>query len=252
MSLTWNTVIRQAAVKINALGTAAATPAATAASLQTVYATVPLTVVNFASSIFSFGAIKDACINAESGLVNAIANSANHPWREVLTSQTSALAYGDSIPSTDSGGTNQIIGMRGSVIDSDSGEPCTENQLEQIRDRVVNPNSMWLTTVYWYAINDARIYHTLDSVVIDVCTYTRPSSDALSLTANVTLPDVLAPAYVDGALMELVRDDEFMAQGEKFGGIYNAWLGAIQQGLTSVNPATMIAQSQVKGAASAV
>lgn len=243
MAVTWNTVLRQAATKINALAIAG-TPAATPADLQTAYATVPLTSANFASAIFPFGAIKDALINAESELVNAIASTANHPWRKVLLSQTDALAYGDLIPSTDSGGSNLIVGMRGAVIDSDSGEPCTENQLEQIRDRVINPNSMWKIAVYWYAINDNRIYHTVDSVTIDVCTYTRPASDSLDLSTDIALPDPIAPAYVDGALAELVRDDEFLEQGARFGGLYQAWLTAIKQGLTSVDAATTVIQSE--------
>ena len=131
----------------------------------------------------------------------------------------------------------------GAVVDVATGEPCTLNQLEQIRDRVYNPNNMWKIPVWWYAINDQRIYHTVTNVTIDVCTYARLSADSLNLAANILLPDSISPAYSDGALMQLCRDDEFLSQGQYFGQEFNKWLTAIRQGLTAIDSATDVIQN---------
>lgn len=215
--------------------------------LQTSYTTNPLTQAEIAilqDSPIPLTALTDAVLNAESGLVMAVAGTGNHPFRQSLIDQTIALSYGDRIPVTGSTGAKVVGEVYGAVIDVASSEPCTENQLEQIRDRVLNPNNLWLITVYWYAINDRRIYHTVSTVKIDVCVYDRPDALTLVLTTAIALPDVLVPAYVDGALMELSSSDRFANKGEKFGSIYSGWISAIKQGMNSVDSATKIIQSQ--------
>lgn len=200
---------------------------ATPALLETSYSTVPLTSSNFESSILPFTNLKDKMLNAEARLVTAIAYQANHPYRAPLTSQTSALTYGLVIPSTDSGGTNKIIGVYGAVRDSSSGDVLLKGNLSQIRARVTNPGTMFLVDTGLFAIVDRRIYHTTTSVVLDVVTYTRPVADSLTLTNNVMLPDDAAPAYVQGMLEECIRDDEFMAQGQRFGSMFDKWVGRV-------------------------
>lgn len=232
---TYNTVLRQIAIAVNAL------TGAVAATLETSYATVPLTSANFQSSILPFTRLKDAMLNSEAALINTVLSTAEHPWRASFTSQTAPLAYGALIPATNAGA-SVIVGSRGAVRDSVSGEPCTKNELEQIRDRVINPNGMWKIEVFWYAVDDQRIYHTRSNVVVDVCTYARPVADSLVLTSNILLPDITVPAYVDGALMECVRDDEFMAQAERFGGMFNAWQNAIKAGLTTIDATSKVDQ----------
>jgi len=232
VATTYSTILRQVGVLSGSLR------GEQIEGVETSYIVNPITKAEIAiKSPFAYTQLLDAILNAEAQLSAAIASTANHEWRQILGDVTAALTYGQLIPSTGSGG-NQIIGMRGAVRDSSTFEPCTENQLEQIRDRVLNPNGMWKIPVYWYAINDRRIYHTVDSVIIDVCTYARPSALSLSLSTTIALPEVLAPAYVDGALMEL--DDKF----SRFGGVFTAWVQAIKQGNTSVNTATTVIQSE--------
>ncbi len=218
MATTYNTCLRQIAVSVNAVtGT-------TPALLETSYSTVPLTSSNFQSSILPFTSLKDKMLNAQGKIITAAAYQGDHPYRAYLTSQTSALTYGALIPSTDSGGTNQIIGVYGTVRDNSGSNILTKGNLSQIRARVTNPNTMFLVDVPLYAIDDRRIYHTTTSVVIDVVTYTRPSADSLTLTSNILLPDDAVPAIVNGALEECMRDDEFLTQAQRFGGVYEQWL----------------------------
>jgi hypothetical protein len=227
MATTFNTVLRQIALSVNAI------TGATPALLQTSYATVPLTSSNFQSSIFPFLGLIDKMLDAEAELVTTVASTGNHPYRSALISQTASLAYGDLV-STNSSGT-PIIGDIGDVRDVDTGQPLTKNELRQIQDRVINPGNMWLISVWWYALSDRRIYHTVDNVVIDVIAYTRPNADALSLTTNIALPDDAVPAYVSCALMACIRDDEFMAQGARFGDQFTQWVSSVKSGYESIN-----------------
>jgi hypothetical protein len=230
---TYNDVLRQAALAVNALvGT-------TPADLESAYSTNPLTSINFGSAVIPQTKLIDAVLSAEAGLVMAVLSTGDHPWRESFRDATAPLAYGDPIPAVGAGG-GTVVGIYGAVRDSTSGEPCTRNELEQIRDRVINPNGMWKIDVFWFAINDRRLYHTRTAATIDVCTYNRPNALTLDLTGNILLPDVLVSAYVDGALAECVRDDEFVEQAGLFGGMYTAWINGIKSGLTSVDPTTKI------------
>jgi hypothetical protein len=230
---TYNDVLRQIALAVDALvGTIPA-------DLETTYSTNPLTSADFGSAILPFTKLKDAMLSAEAGLAMAVLSTGDHPWRESFRDATAPLTYGDPIPAVGVGG-GTIVGIYGAVRDSTSGEPCTRNELEQIRDRVINPNGMWKIEVFWFAINDRRLYHTRTAATIDVCTYDRPDALTLDLTADILLPDVLVPAYVDGALAECVRDDEFAEQAGLFGGMYTAWINGIKSGLTSVDPTTKI------------
>ncbi len=233
MATTYNTCLRQIAVAINAI------TGATAATLEASYATVPLTSANFQSSILPFTALKDKMLNAQGKIITAVAYQGDHPYRAFLTSQTSALTYGALIPSTDSGGTNQIIGVYGAVRDNSGSNILTKGNLSQIRARVANPGTMFLVDVPLYAIDDRRIYHTTTSVVIDVVTYTRPSADSLTLTSNILLPDDAVPAIVNGALQECIRDDEFMAQAQQFGNTFQQWMA------TALNTGSVDSTSQV-------
>lgn len=230
---TYNDVLRQVALAVDALvGTIPA-------DLEATYSTNPLTSSSFDSAIIPQTKMIDAMLSAEAGLVLAVLSTDNHPWRAAFLDTTATLAYGDPIPAVGAGG-GTVVGAYGAVRDASSGEPCTRNELEQIRDRVINPNSMWKIDVFWYAINDRRLYHTRTGAVVDVCTYDRPDALTLDLTTDILLPDVLVPAYVDGALAECVRDDEFVQQASLFGGMYTAWINGIKQGLTSVNPSAQI------------
>ncbi len=221
MSASYSSVLRQIGLAVNAL------TGATASALQTTYATSPVTSSLFQSTIFPFTNLIDKMLNAQGKIVTAVAYQGDHPYRAFLTSQTSALTYGALIPSTDSGGTNQIIGVYGAVRDNSGSNILTKGNLSQIRARVLNPGTMFLVDVPLYAIDDRRIYHTTTSVVIDVVTYTRPSADSLVLTTSILLPDDAVPAIVNGALEECVRDDEFMAQAQKFGGMFSDWVGSM-------------------------
>lgn len=228
MAVSYNTLLRQLATTLNAFG-----DATTPSALNAVYDSVPLTEGNFTaqtgSAMFSFNFMKDKILNAQEGLIFAIASTADHPFREVLLSATDPLAYGDLI-GTDSAGL-PVIGVYGAVYDEDDSEPCTLNEIEIIRLR--HQASWMVLSVYEYAILDKRIYHTRADVIVDVCAYDRPDTDALDLTDNIILPDVLGEAIVDGAVAMCFTDDEYLEQGGRGGQLYSAWIAAIKGGQTA-------------------
>lgn len=215
---TYNDCLRQIALAVNAI------TGATASTLESSYVTTPLTVANFQSSILPFTNLKDHMLNAQGRIITAAAYEGNHPYRAALTSQTAALSDGDEVIMD--AASVAIIGVWGAVRNQD-GDLMTEGNLSQIRARNLNPGTMFLVDTALWARDDVRIYHTATTATIDVVAYSRPSAVSLSLSANILLPDDAVPAIVSGALEECVRDDEFIAQAQKFGGMFSDWVGSM-------------------------
>lgn len=225
MSTIYNTILRQIALSVNSI------TGATSSSLEASYSTVPLTSANFQSSILPFTNLKEHMINGVSKIITMAANDGNHPYRAALISQTDALGYGDEV--TVNASAVPIIGVWGAIRDEDSGQVLTKANLSQIRARVTNPNDLFLIDVFWWARDDVRVYHTADNVIIDVVAYARPDADSLDLTATMPLPDDAVPACVQAAQEECIRDDEFMAQGARFGEMFTKWVDMVRsQGST--------------------
>lgn len=228
MALSYNTVLRQIAITVNAL------VGARPATLETTYETIPLTDANFQSSIFPFSYLKDKMLNAQESLFMALASTATNPLRRFIESQTDTLAYGDQI-STNAAGL-PMVGAYGAVRDSENGQILTLNEVEDIQARNINPNSMFKLAVYQYAIVGDRIFSTRTGVIVDVCAYERPDADSLDLTSDILLPDLLGPAMVQGAIAESYRDDEYLEQAVVARAIYSQWISALQQGMAQIQP----------------
>ncbi len=216
---TWNTLLRQLSVSVNAV------TGATPALLEASYSTVPLTSANFQSSILPFTNLKDHMVNGVFKIISLAANQGNHPYRAALISQTSALSDGDAV--TVNSASVPIIGVWGTVRDQDN-NVMTKGNLSQIRARNLNPGTMFLVDTSLWARDDTRIYHTATTVTIDVVAQARPNVDALVLTATMPLPDDAVPVCIQAAQEECIRDDEFMAQGARFGEMFTKWVQMVQ------------------------
>jgi hypothetical protein len=206
-SCTYHELLAGCAITVNALvGT-------DPVELQTTYSSRPLTDEMFNSSIWPMNAIRDRILNAEQRLAQDIASVGNHPWRANLISQTRALFSGENMPATDVDG-KSIIGIYGAVLDGD------------------NPTIMPL---YNYVMDGNGIIHTRNTVIVQVCVYDYATQQAaFDADETMLLPDALAPALIAGGVAGLVRDDEFMAQGQFYAQIFNSAEQAIRSGLTSV------------------
>lgn len=228
MSVTWQRVLAETALRVNAL------TGATATNLETAYTTSPLTTSQFQSTIFNYASVVDACLNAEEQLAWAIADTGDHPWRQYLAAVTADQADKATLPSISSG-SKPIVGIWGAVVDSSNSIVCSQMPLDMIRRRVANAGSVYVCPVYWYNITGGRIEHTRTNVKVECCIYSRSdSATTLASNGNITLPDALMHAYVCGALSLLIRDDEFVDQAKQYNAYFNRAIDSIRKGLTTV------------------
>lgn len=231
MSVTYNVILAETALRINAL------TGATAANLQTAYVTSPLTTTQFQSTIFNFQSVKDAILDAEGRLAWAIADTGDHPWRQYIASTTANQATTSTLPST-STGSKPIIGIWGAVVDATDSIVCSQMPLDMVRRRVANAGTAYVCPVYWYNITGGRIEHTRTNVKVECCIYSRSDqSTSFDANGNILLPDGLAQAYWCGALATLMRDDEFTDQANKYSAYFDGAIQSIRGGLTSVQGA---------------
>lgn len=224
----YNSILRQIAVTVNAL------VGAQPATLQATYATVPLTSVNFQSSILPFGYLVDKMLNAQEALFMALASTTVNPLRPTIESQTDPLTYGAQVTVNAAG--LPVVGAYGAVRDSETGRVLTLEEIENIQMRVINPNTMFKVPVYQYAFVGDRVFPTVDEVIVDVCAYERPDADTLDLESDILLPEVLGPAMVQGAISECYRDDEYLDQSGRAGEFFSRWIQGLQAGMAQIQP----------------
>lgn len=228
MATTWTIIQRQVAARLNAI------EGAQSSTAESNYATNPITSTQIDSARFPFTMISDACLQAEAMIAQAIANTANHPWRRLIAGTTSNIAHEGALPSTSSGGL-PILGALGNVRDATDGTPCTEKPLEIITMRVENPGSFWTLPVYFYKIDDGRVFHTRTNVVIDCCIYDGAAARSdLEANGNIKFPDTAVPAYVAGALASALKDEEFVTQAQYYQQVFDTMLQVYAGGLTSL------------------
>lgn len=230
MAVALHTILREAAIRTNAL------VGASAAVLEATYATLPLTSASFQSTIFPFTAYLDQETASIARFANAISETGNHPWRSFVGfTVTNTLASGDAMPSVGSNG-DPIVGIYGSVLDADDQTiVCTEYPDQVIRRRNLN-SSIWTIPVYGFKMSGDGITHTRpNGVVVQVCTFNWNTVAALvSANGNLPLPDSLANAICYDMIGALVRDDEFTAQAQIFRSYADNVEATIRQGLTSI------------------
>lgn len=198
--------------------------------IQASYNATPLTQAELGEGPYSLTQLKDCLLEAEEQLANAIANVGGHPFRSYILSFTAALSNGDVMPSTDMNGVS-IIGIYGSVLDgADQTFICTEWPTEIIR-RWMRMQTYYKSSLYGYALDGNGITHTRDSVVVQVCVYSRSNQETeLEANNDMLLPDVLENALVCGGVSMLAGVDNAPMYRQYF----NDTIAAISRGLTSV------------------
>lgn len=238
MSYTYHTLLAATGLRINALGNVDLSQfnATDAAGLQVVYTQHPLTNEMFGSSIFPFNSIRDAILNAEQKLCQAISRSTDRVLRSYIRSQTTALNSGAELPKLDVNGV-EIIGNFGAVIDvNDPDLLCTRQPVAVIRRRLQSPD-LYLISGAQYALDGTRIIHTQTQVVLECCVYNQTQQQQrFDADEAILLPDVLAEAYINGALAMLVRDDEFTAQAQIFAGYFTTTLATLAPAQMEAQP----------------
>lgn len=229
MGVPYNDIIRQVAVRINAL-----TNGTLPTALEAAYVISPLTAADVAeSSIFPFTAIKDSVLLAEQKLSQTIADVRDHPWRAYLVSQTEPLANRANQPAQDENGIS-IIGVYGDIFDSADNRQLFAQPAEVIERRLATP-ALWKIPVYHYALTGDSIIHTRPNVRIQVCVWDYLDRQAaIDANDDMLLPDVLAQAIVCGAIAILCRDDEWLNQAKVYAEYFADTITAIKRGATTL------------------
>jgi hypothetical protein len=230
MPISYHDLAASTGVRISALD------GSDAPALQITYSKRPLTDADFQSTIFPFDAIRDAILNAEQKLCQAIGKSTDRVLRSYIGSQTVALVSGDELPTLDENGVN-IIGDFGAVVDSSNPAIlCTRMPLKVVERRNLAP-ALWLLGGAIYAMDGTRIIHSQAGVVLECCVYDGATqTTAFDQDSTILLPDTFAEAYINGALAMLMRDDEFIDQAGRFATYFATSLAAIPAGQMEAQP----------------
>jgi hypothetical protein len=236
VSVSYNTIIAEVALKINAI--AGAIPS----TLQANYIVSPLTTTEVVSSIFPLASIRDAILDCEGRLAWAIADVRNHPFRQYFSEQTDTLLSPVTLPAVSNVPT-PIVGVWGEVTADANGTICSEKSLDEVRRaaRMISAGQS-VVPIYWFNITGGKIEHTVTAGVrVTCCVYDRNAQlTELNANGNILLPDSLAQAYVCGAVATLVRDDEFTTQSQIYAEYFKNALDNIAKGLTSVDSAPQL------------
>lgn len=170
----------------------------------------------------------DMLTGVENEMATAVASNENNVLRSVLQ-DISTVTSGNRIPSTGDGG-GSIIGVWGQVRDADSGIELTPGLHEdEIRAIVNGPSGLFKSSLYSYALRPPRIYATVTSLEIDVCSFNY-STRAAAIAANGSLLfQQCQNAYFDGLMSQLKNQDAaYTSLSNEYEKPYQMWLAAQQ------------------------
>jgi hypothetical protein len=220
MSLTSSVIIRQAYIRIGAwLGTSA--------EINPQYNTD----TNFeqvVSESFPPQSMWDMLTGVENEIATAVANDQDNVLRSVIQ-DIATVTSGNRVPSTGDGG-GSIIGVWGQVRQAGTGIELTPGLHEdEIRAIVNGPTGLFKSTLYSYAFRPPRIYATVPSLVIDVCTFDYATRAAAIAANEALLFQQCQDAYFYGLMSNLSNEDSnYTALANMYKPLYAEWLAGQQ------------------------
>lgn len=140
----------------------------------------------------------DGILGAMTAIVETICSTPHHPERTAFAAVTSALANRATLPRVTSTSA-PIIGTFGRCYDSSNNNELLAMPVDDIRAFNRNPNSMYSSlSLYWYAFDGNAIVHTRTNIILDCCTWSRPTFVAGN---NIPLDDYHERGIVAGAIV---------------------------------------------------
>lgn len=218
MSLTSHVIIRQAYARIGAFS-------GTAAQIATAYIG-SLAALNTES--FPLQSMYDGLTGIEGEIATAVGMNEDNPLRANI-SATVNIASGDVIPAAV--GSAKIIGVLGQV--RDAVEPYTlltpALHEDEIRAILQNPNGLFKTSYFSYALRLPRFFATVPNAIMDVCVFDDDARlSAISANGELLFP-MCQNAYLDGLMSILKNEDPALtALSSQFEGPYREWLASQQ------------------------
>jgi hypothetical protein len=226
IDLTYQQILHDVALRLNALtGTSVGLVSAT-------YDNANLNASHFKSADWPFNSFRDTIVMAVGDFAWTIADTGSHPWRASLAAVTAPLATGVTLPSV-AANNREIIGVLGSVRDSVSNIPLTEQPLDVIRRA---NQSTWRTyPLYYFKIDGSSIEHTRPFVEVECCTYSHAEQLTLwNANGLMPLPSALRAAIGARAISLLTKDSAWESQARIYRDYSNDALTAIRGGLTTI------------------
>ena len=177
---------------------------------------------------FSPNAVQDAILAIMSEIAYTIFSTPRHPERAGFVSFSTLLTNGAPIPTTDSGGTNLVVGIPGIVRDASTAVVCTPMDLDQIAAYNRFKASIYSGyELYHYALNGDRIYHTRTNVTVEWPTWVRPSS--WTAGDNILFLDYHETGIVMGAVARLaLAEGMYAAMAQQAAQYYTSHLERIR------------------------
>jgi len=211
---------------------------------------------------YNFSLLQDACADAEQMVAQVIGQTANHPWRSLLTTGElsggagAGLVSGAPIYTVSGTAIKNVIGIgRVRKAGAGTGEICTERPLEDIVrwTRLAPTNADYGAIIgNFYRIVDNLVFHTVTGgVVIEYFAYDRALTEgaiASTPTGDPIFPATVYPCYMAGALSLLLKEEEYASQCQYYGGVFKELLEQIAAGFGTTDPSPRPAP--VKGAES--
>lgn len=229
MAVLYQQILHNVAVRLSAIVGSQVVPA------NATYNLGALTATDLKSVDWPFNSFRDAILMAEEQFAEVAASSVDehgvgsHPWRASMAALTSPVLNNGLIASTDSTGSNRIIGAYGEAVDSVDGRILTKRPIDEVR-RIVTET--WRAhTMYFYNIAGRRAVHTRTSIVLGVCVYNR-GTQATAYAANgaMLLPDTAEPGLTALAVALMSKDGAFTEQANNYKAYATEALAVVARG----------------------
>lgn len=239
MSFLYDKLIRQAAIRIDAI------VGSTATAKQSAYITAPLTATQVGNVDFPLASIQDAAISAVARIVRTYANIKGHPFHNFHAKTTANIAHEGNIPSVSSDSL-PIVGVYGAIRDATTGDELTEQPVQLIRSIVDSLADGTLKGSYFhYKIAGRRLYHTRTNATIDVVTFDEATErTAVAGGGNTPLPDACFDIAWNAMVAILVVDDAYASQASLSENYVQNALGQLMSGAQTFLPAPNLVNTE--------
>lgn len=234
MATAWQVILREVGKRVNAF-----VSTAVPATANTDYTTSPLTTTQIVSIVRNLGLIQDTALDVHGRIALTIADVrdpvtgiGSHPWRSFFAGVTGSVASGSNLPTTTgtpSGKT--IIGALGRPYRATAATQYLQPASVERVSRYLANTSLYTNNPWIYHIDGAKVLHSTDNIVFNVCYYDRADqATTLAANGNIILPDALVDTLVAGTVASFMVENDLIEQAQGYGMIYKAGLDAIASG----------------------
>lgn len=167
----------------------------------------------------------DMLTGVENEIATSVAMNGDSVLRRVLH-DTATVTSGGLIPATgDAGGT--IIGNWGQVIGSDGIELTPGLHEDEVAAVVNGPTGLFKSTLHSFTLRPPRIFATVSSLTIDVCTFNYATRATAIAAGGALLFQGCPNAYFAGLMSYLKNQDGLYTElSNQFAPAYQAWLAS--------------------------